>query len=114
MIGKRVQHLRKEKGMSLSVLAERSGVAKSYLSNLERDIQKNPSIQILEKIASVLNIPVDRLIDQEPAADVQLSELDQEWYDLIMEAMASGVDKQQFREFLEFNKWRLTRSEEKE
>src|ERR1700730_4613662 len=65
MIGKRVQQLRKEKGMSLTELAERAGVAKSYISSLERDIQKNPSIQFLEKIAGVLKVPVDRLIDQE-------------------------------------------------
>lgn len=107
MIGKRVQQLRKEQGMSLTELAERAGVAKSYISSLERDIQKNPSIQFLEKIASVLKVPVERLIDPESAAKDQ--ELDQEWYDIIKEAMASGVDKQQFREFLDFNKWKNNR-----
>ncbi len=108
MIGKRVQQLRKEKGMSLTELAERAGVAKSYISSLERDIQKNPSIQFLEKIAAVLKVPVDRLIDQEDTV-LNDRELDQEWYDIIKEAMTSGVDKQQFREFLEFNKWRMNR-----
>lgn len=109
MIGKRVQELRKKKGLSLTELAERAGVAKSYISSLERDIQKNPSIQFLEKIAAVLHVPVDRLIDQEVAED---HELDQEWYDIIKEAMTSGVDKQQFREFLEFNKWRMNQTNE--
>jgi XRE family transcriptional regulator of biofilm formation len=106
MIGKRVQQLRKEKGMSLTELAERAGVAKSYISSLERDIQKNPSIQFLEKIAGVLKVPVDRLIDPDEPSDKD-RELDQEWYEIIKEAMISGVDKQQFREFLDFNKWRM-------
>ncbi|MBP1990361.1 helix-turn-helix domain-containing protein [Paenibacillus eucommiae] len=108
MIGKRVLQLRKEKGMSLTELAERAGVAKSYISNLERDIQKNPSIQFLEKIAGVLKVPVDRLIDQDVTVSKD-SDLDQEWYDIVKEAMTSGVDKQQFREFLDFNKWRKNR-----
>lgn len=110
-IGKRVQQLRKDRRMSLTELAERAGVAKSYISNLERDIQKNPSIQFLEKIAAVLNVSLDRLIDQEPSAEAD-REVDQEWFDLVKEAMASGVDKQQFRDFLEFNKWRLKRTED--
>lgn len=109
MIGKRVQQLRKEKGLSLTELAERAGVAKSYISSLERDIQKNPSIQFLEKIAAVLKVPVERLIDEQNESDQDGQELDQEWYDIIKEAMTSGVDKQQFREFLDFNKWRMKR-----
>jgi XRE family transcriptional regulator of biofilm formation len=109
MIGKRVQQLRKEKGLSLTELAERAGVAKSYISSLERDIQKNPSIQFLEKIAAVLKVPVDRLIDDQEEIVVGDRELDEEWYEIIKEAMTSGVDKQQFREFLDFNKWRMKR-----
>ncbi|KIL37113.1 transcriptional regulator [Cohnella kolymensis] len=107
MIGKRVQQLRKQQGMSLTELAERAGVAKSYISSLERDIQKNPSILFLEKIAAVLKVPVERLIDPETTAKDE--QLDQEWYDIVKEAMASGVDKQQFREFLDFNKWKMNR-----
>ncbi|MZQ83633.1 helix-turn-helix domain-containing protein [Paenibacillus sp. 5J-6] len=109
MIGKRVQQLRKEKGLSLTELAERAGVAKSYISSLERDIQKNPSIQFLEKIAAVLKVPVERLIDEQDETAQDGPQLDQEWYDIIKEAMTSGVDKQQFREFLDFNKWRMKR-----
>jgi XRE family transcriptional regulator, master regulator for biofilm formation len=111
MIGKRVQQLRKEKGMSLTELAERAGVAKSYISSLERDIQKNPSIQFLEKIAAVLKVSVERLLDQEDTGAKE-RELDQEWYAIVKEAMASGVDKQQFREFLDFNKWRKNRPDD--
>lgn len=111
MIGIRVQQLRKARGLSLTVLAERAGIAKSYLSNLERDIQKNPSIQVLEKIAVVLKVPVESILDQDYST-ANKAALDQEWYELIQEAMTSGVDKEQFREFLEFNKWRINRPNE--
>ncbi|MED1467325.1 helix-turn-helix domain-containing protein [Bacillus salipaludis] len=102
MIGERVKKLRLEKKMSLSELAEQAGVAKSYLSSLERNLQTNPSIQFLEKISAVLNVPVDYLIHER----IDQDELDSEWMKIVKEAMNSGVSKQQFRDFLEFNKWR--------
>lgn len=65
MIGKRIHQLRTELGMSLTELAQRAGVAKSYLSNIEKDRQKNPSIKFLYKICIVLNIDTHTLLDPE-------------------------------------------------
>ena len=65
MIGERIKRLRLQKGISLTELAEKAGVAKSYISSIERNLQKNPSIQFLEKIAAVLQIPVDTLLHDE-------------------------------------------------
>ncbi|WHY78734.1 helix-turn-helix domain-containing protein [Neobacillus sp. WH10] len=106
MIGDRVKKFRLEKKMSLSELAEQAGVAKSYLSSLERNLQKNPSIQFLEKIAVVLNLPVEHLIHEQ----IDKTELDNEWLNLVQEAMTSGISKEQFRDFLEFNKWRINQN----
>ncbi|MBN6888184.1 XRE family transcriptional regulator, master regulator for biofilm formation [Cytobacillus horneckiae] len=103
MIGNRVKKLRQEKKMSLSELAEQAGVAKSYLSSLERNLQTNPSIQFLEKIAGVLNVPVDHLIHEQ----INKDDLDAEWINIVKEAMESGVSKQEFKEFLDFNKWKV-------
>jgi XRE family transcriptional regulator, master regulator for biofilm formation len=110
MIGDRVKKLRTEKKMSLSELAEQAGVAKSYLSSLERNLQSNPSIQFLEKISSVLNVPVDHLINER----INKEELDSDWMSIVKEAMNSGVSKEQFRDFLEFNKWRINQNNNEE
>jgi XRE family transcriptional regulator of biofilm formation len=107
MIGERVKKLREEKKMSMTELADKAGVAKSYLSSLERNLQTNPSIQFLEKISSVLNIPVDALLYDAPNKET----LDNDWMKIVEEAMNSGVTKQQFREFIEFNKWRKDKEE---
>ena len=103
MIGDRVKRIRLEKNLSMSELADKAGVAKSYLSSLERNLQSNPSIQFLDKISTVLNVPVDSLLHDEPNTD----KLDAEWLEIVEEAMKSGVTKAQFKEFIEFNKWRL-------
>ncbi|MDM5361243.1 helix-turn-helix domain-containing protein [Peribacillus sp. RS7] len=107
MIGERVKKLREEKKMSMTELADKAGVAKSYLSSLERNLQTNPSIQFLEKISTVLNIPVDALLYDAPNKEI----LDTDWMKIVEEAMNSGVSKQQFREFIEFNKWRKDKEE---
>lgn len=64
MIGKRIQQLRLEKKLSMSALAKRADVAKSYLSAIERDIQVNPSIQIIERISAVLEVPIQMLLEK--------------------------------------------------
>ncbi|WP_419882264.1 helix-turn-helix domain-containing protein [Peribacillus sp. B-H-3] len=108
MIGIRVRSLREKRKMSMTELADKAGVAKSYLSSLERNLQTNPSIQFLEKIAAVLGVPVDSLLHDEPDTE----NLDADWLNIIQEAMDSGVTKDQFREFIEFNKWRLKKEDE--
>ncbi|WP_046174483.1 helix-turn-helix domain-containing protein [Domibacillus indicus] len=102
-IGERIRKLRVEQKLSLTELASRASVAKSYLSSVERDLQMNPSIQFLTKIASVLNVSVESLI-AEPQKSPEM--VDDEWVTLAKEAMESGISKEQFREFLEFQKWK--------
>ncbi|MFC7372385.1 helix-turn-helix domain-containing protein [Fictibacillus iocasae] len=104
MIGEFVKKYRKQKGLSLSALAEKAGIAKSYLSSLERNIQQNPSVQLLEKLSAVLDVPVENFLNDR--TEVNDKDLDAEWADLVKEAMGSGVSKEQFKEFLEFNRWK--------
>ncbi|WP_082795389.1 DNA-binding anti-repressor SinI [Alkalihalobacillus trypoxylicola] len=97
--------------MSLSELAEKAGVAKSYLSSIERNIQSNPSIQFLEKISAMLDVTVETLLyDDSKQTREQEKELDPNWIKLVEEAMESGISKEQFREYLEFIKWKNSQS----
>lgn len=106
MIGEKIKQLRQDKKMSISELAEKAGVAKSYLSSIERNLQTNPSIQFIEKISAVLGVSVNELI-RVNKDDVQaVDQLDDDWLKIVQEAMESGVSKEQFKEYLDFNKWR--------
>ena len=108
MIGERIQRLRKRNGLSLTELSQRAGVAKSYLSSIERGLQQNPSIQFLEKIGEVLHVPVEEFLNDDDSV-LMPEQLDLEWTELVREAMSSGISKDQFKEFLEFNKWKINR-----
>lgn len=106
MIGKRIRELRISKGFSLNQLAERAGVAKSYLSYIERDVQTNPSLHFLQKICDVLEVEVETLLAG--AANLQ-EDVDQEWVELAREAVKAGINKKQmgeYRSFIEFMKWK--------
>ncbi|WP_077328071.1 helix-turn-helix domain-containing protein [Virgibacillus siamensis] len=105
MIGETIKKLRQDKKMSISELADKADVAKSYLSSIERNLQSNPSIQFIEKISTVLGVSVNELIREDNQNGPE-PELDGEWLEIVREAMDSGVSKEQFKEYLEFTKWR--------
>ncbi|WP_066387063.1 helix-turn-helix domain-containing protein [Neobacillus mesonae] len=63
MDGSKLKQLREEKGFSLTKLSELTAISKSYLSLIERDIQTNPSLDIIEKISKVLEVEVDYFIN---------------------------------------------------
>jgi HTH-type transcriptional regulator, competence development regulator len=55
--GEKLRQLRKEKGLSIRKLSELSGVAHSYLSQVETGKRGIPKVDTLEKIGAGLNIP---------------------------------------------------------
>jgi XRE family transcriptional regulator, master regulator for biofilm formation len=108
MIGKNISEIRKSKGFTLTELADRAGIAKSYLSNIERNLNQNPSINVMEKIAFVLDVELKTLLKTETNNEPKPQQLDQEWVDFVKELIKSGIEKEQIQEFktvLEFIKW---------
>jgi len=55
MYHSRLKALRIEKGITLEKLAEISEVSAGYLCHLENGTRKNPSIEVMERIAKALN-----------------------------------------------------------
>ncbi len=106
MIGNNIQKLRRRRGLTLSQLADQANISKSYLSNIERNLNQNPSIQIIEKIASVLGVDFQMLVGINNKG-AQLP--DEEWLNFVNELKASGVATEQLNEYktvIEFAKWR--------
>ncbi|MDQ0300765.1 XRE family transcriptional regulator of biofilm formation [Salibacterium salarium] len=106
MIGQKIKLYRRKKGLSLSELSTKSNISKSYLSYIERDVKQNPSIDVLKKIAAVMEISVEELIeDSLPGLYQEEQLLDDEWILLIQQAIREGVSKQQFKDFQEYVKY---------
>ncbi|MGP7818285.1 helix-turn-helix domain-containing protein [Niallia sp. 01092] len=100
MVGARIKSLRLKKGYSINELSERAGVSKSYLSYIERGIQKNPSLQILSKLAKTLDTNLDELLETEDA--IVSETVDEEWLKLLENAIKEGVTKEEFSYCLDF------------
>jgi transcriptional regulator with XRE-family HTH domain len=61
-IGPRLREARVRQGLSLVELAERAGLTKGFLSQVERD-RTSPSVGTLLRLCSALDLPVGRLFD---------------------------------------------------
>ncbi|MGL5447113.1 MAG: helix-turn-helix domain-containing protein, partial [Rhabdaerophilum sp.] len=67
-LGKTIQRLRKNYNLSLSELAEQSGVAKSIISQIERN-ETNPTLATIWRLSQALDISIERFLvdsDDEP------------------------------------------------
>lgn len=67
-IGGAIKALRQEQGLSLDLLAGRSGVSRAMLSEIERGM-KNPTVRIVMQIAAALGTTVAALIGESPARE---------------------------------------------
>lgn len=65
MLGENIRRYRKEKGLSVNKLSELSSVSLGYISGLENNKVNNPTMDKLNKIASVLGVPVSKLMSTE-------------------------------------------------
>jgi transcriptional regulator with XRE-family HTH domain len=103
MDGRKIRDLRIERNISLTELSKISGVSKSYLSFIERGKQKNPGIDIIEKIAKALNVDVHALLMNE-AKRMDPSQLDEEVLNLAWEMTRSNIDKEKLKQLIQLLK----------
>jgi XRE family transcriptional regulator, regulator of sulfur utilization len=67
-LGKTIQRLRKAYNLSLSELAEQSGVAKSIISQIERN-ETNPTLATIWRLSQALDVSIERFLvssEEEP------------------------------------------------
>ena len=64
-VGLNVQRIRRERGWSQEELAFESGLHRTYISGIERGV-RNPTILVLEKIASALGVLSAKLLEDVP------------------------------------------------
>jgi XRE family transcriptional regulator of biofilm formation len=103
MLGAKIYEIRKQRGYTLSDLAKKAGISKSYLSNIERNLNKNPSIQVLKNISNVLGVDLVSLIQNETIMEDLLP--NKELIELANELKESGIEFQDYKTLIEFIKW---------
>ncbi len=61
-LARNLRSLRTERGWSQEALADEAGIHRTYVSDLERGA-RNPTITVVDKLASALGVSVGRLLD---------------------------------------------------
>jgi transcriptional regulator with XRE-family HTH domain len=61
-LSKVIQKLREEQGMTQRDLAAKAKVTQGYVAQLEMGMRKNPSLDVLRRIAKALGCPVTELL----------------------------------------------------
>lgn len=76
MFGENIKSIRESKGIGVNELSRLSGVNASYISALERNEKKNPSIEILTKLANALEITLEDIIKNTEYDEVATTTID--------------------------------------
>jgi transcriptional regulator with XRE-family HTH domain len=72
---KRLADLRMSKGMSLQQVADKVGISKAHVWNLEKGQADNPSMELVLKFAELFRVRVADLVGENPDADDQEPEM---------------------------------------
>lgn len=107
MIGDRIRTIRVQKRMTLSNLAEKANVTKSYLSNIERNISNNPTIEFVEKVALALNMKPESLLGWEKD---EVSSLENS-FSYVKKYLLTMDDEQliELKDYIDFILWKRNR-----
>lgn len=70
-IGARLKELRIKKNKSLQEVADAVGASKAHIWELERGGTKNPSMELLTKLANFFDVSVSNLVGEEPPSEGQ-------------------------------------------
>jgi transcriptional regulator with XRE-family HTH domain len=73
MIGDNIKKIRESKSIGVNELARIANVNASYISAIERNEKNNPSIKILNKIASSLGVSMDDFFKEVQAKETVIS-----------------------------------------
>jgi transcriptional regulator with XRE-family HTH domain len=62
-LGTVLKKLRQKKGLTQEEVAMRAGVTKPYIAMLESGARKNPSLELVKKLAKALKVTVGELLE---------------------------------------------------
>ena len=63
-VGLNLKKIRVGRGLSQEALAFECGLHRTYISGVERGV-RNPTVLVLEKIATALKVPSSRLLEED-------------------------------------------------
>lgn len=104
-VGEKIRNLREENGHSLTELAKRLSIDKSYLSKIERNKEdKSPNIELLQKIADIYGVHITYFFGEAQEVSNDLKNVGVEWVAFINELQNEYMTPEDTKRLLEFAK----------
>jgi len=106
-LGSYLKQVRKEKGFTLRVVEEKTGISNAYLSQLENQKISNPSPRILHKLANCYKISYENLMElagyPPPLSSMtEVKKLQPSFRSSIILDDLTKKDKEKVEEFIQF------------
>lgn len=79
-ISSNIKRLREGKGWNQSRLAQEAGISGAALSKIEKGDSRVPTIVVLRKLASALNVQLHEITGEEPVDKSEMDERTKEFY----------------------------------
>ncbi len=97
-LGKKINQLRKDKGLTQDYISERLGVSPQAVSKWENDISY-PDITLLPELAKILEVTVDELLSHKPKNEIRLVPESQRknFDDMILRVLVNSADGDKVR-----------------
>ncbi|WP_443660104.1 helix-turn-helix domain-containing protein [Clostridium algidicarnis] len=67
----KIKEIRIRNGLGLNETARRVGITGGYLSALEKGVKKNPSLETLNGLSKILNVPINQLFVENSNQDME-------------------------------------------
>jgi XRE family transcriptional regulator, master regulator for biofilm formation len=93
-IGQKIKNLRTAKNLTLPQCADKAGISKGFLSQLENGETSNPSLDTLNKIASALDTTIATLLDKPSIKPIKIvpDEINPQLQEFIKESNSKGQE----------------------
>ncbi|MGM9978752.1 MAG: helix-turn-helix domain-containing protein [Clostridium sp.] len=91
MIGENIKKIRLSKKISGRALANKVGISPGYLVDIEKGNRKNPSQEILEKLAKALDVNVVDFYDKPVLTDKDKKDINKDLNE-VMQEFRDGTD----------------------
>lgn len=79
-ISNNIKKLRNNMGWNQSRLAQEAGISGAALSKIEQGEDRVPTIVVLRKLASALNVQLHEITGEKPTEDSEIDERSREFY----------------------------------
>ncbi len=71
-LGAKLRKLRLKSGQSLQQIADKVGVSKSHIYDLEIGAVRNPSVEVLRKLSKLLTVPITYFLEENKDLEFQV------------------------------------------